>query len=48
MKAEACYAKGLALMGLGRNDEALAQFKEAVSLNPGHVWGQYYQKKLGK
>ena len=44
--AEAHYLLGL--VALGNNDMGIAkgEFAEALKLNPGHIWAQYYYSSL--
>jgi tetratricopeptide (TPR) repeat protein len=36
------YMAGLGYMGLGDKAKASAEFKQALELNPGHIWSQTY------
>lgn len=44
-KAQNLYIKGLSYLGLGRKGEAAAQFRNALSLDPSHVWANYLSKQ---
>ncbi len=35
------YMRGLAYLGMGRNNEARSQFASALELDPAHVWASY-------
>ncbi|MDZ7723073.1 MAG: DUF5107 domain-containing protein [candidate division KSB1 bacterium] len=43
-KAADHYLAGLAYKGLGHMAKAQQEFKQAVELDPGHVWADYYSK----
>ena len=38
------YLKGLAYLGMDRNNEAKSQFARALELDPAHVWASYMLK----
>jgi len=40
------YMAGLGHMGLGDKTKASAEFKQALELNPGHIWSQTYLNSL--
>jgi tetratricopeptide (TPR) repeat protein len=40
------YLTGLAYKGLGKNEEAVEAFEEAIVFNPGHVWSNYHLSGL--
>jgi tetratricopeptide (TPR) repeat protein len=40
------YMAGLGYMGLGNNARATAEFRQALELNPGHIWSQIYLDAL--
>ena len=40
------YMAGLGYMGLGDKAKATAEFKQALELNPGHIWSQTYLNSL--
>jgi tetratricopeptide (TPR) repeat protein len=41
MQAQQSYIKGLAFLGLGRKSEAAGLFKNALALDPSHLWADY-------
>ena len=40
------YMAGLGNMGLGNKEKASAEFRQALELNPGHIWSQTYLNSL--
>ncbi|MFO7448147.1 MAG: DUF5107 domain-containing protein [Ignavibacteriaceae bacterium] len=40
------YLAGLAYEGLGENDKAITEYREALKLNPGHVWSKSHIMSL--
>jgi len=40
------YMAGLGYMGLGDKTKASSEFKQALELNPGHIWSQTYLDSL--
>jgi tetratricopeptide (TPR) repeat protein len=40
------YMAGLGYMGLGDKAKAAVEFKQALELNPGHIWSQTYLNSL--
>jgi len=41
-RAEAHYVRGLGLLLLGREEEAVRDFEQALARNPAHVWAGYF------